>query len=100
MIEIRHHILPGIGVIRIGGHAGAGGYGRDVICAAVSALTRTLGKRLRRADTQIGSGKAQILYSLRARTEREAAEFALCGYRWLAEEYPENVQYREIRGDG
>ena len=100
MIEIRHHILPGIGVIRIGGHAEAGEYGSDVICAAVSALTVTLGKRLRRADTQIGNGKAQIIYSRRARKEREAAEFAICGYQWLAEEYPENVQYREIRGDG
>ena len=100
MIEIRHHILPGVGVIEIRGHAGAAEYGRDVICAAVSALTVTLAERMRRSDTKTGSGWAMIPYSRRARRERESAEFAICGYRLLAEKFPENVQYQEIRGDG
>ena len=100
MIEIRHHILPGVGVIEIRGHAGAAEYGSDVICAAVSALTVTLAERLRRADTKTGSGQAKIVYSRRARKERESAEFAICGYRLLAEKFPDYVHYQEIRGDG
>lgn len=100
MIEIRHHILPGVGVIEIRGHAGAAEYGRDVICAAVSAITVTLVERLRREDAETGNGKARIVYSRRARRERSDAEFALCGYRWIAEDYPEFVHYQEIRGDG
>lgn len=100
MIEIRHHLLPGVGVIEIRGHAGAAEYGSDVICAAVSALTVTLAERLRREDAETGNGRARIVYSRRARRERESAEFAICGYRLLAEKFPENVHYQEIRGDG
>ena len=100
MIEIKHHILPGIGMIVIDGHAGAGEFGSDVICAAVSALTVTLAERLRRTDTKLRNGYAKIVYRRRARKERESAEFALCGYRLLAERFPGNVQYQEIRGDG
>lgn len=100
MVEIRNHIMPGVGLIVIDGHAGAGEYGSDVICAAVSALTVTLAERLRRSDTKTGSGWAMIPYSRRARRERESAEFAICGYRLLAEKFPENVHYQEIRGDG
>lgn len=97
MIEIRHHILPGVGVIEIRGHAGAAEYGNDPICAAVSILTITL-RML--CGAEIASGHARILYSTGVRDQRIWAEFALEGYRFLAEKFPDHVHYQEIRGDG
>lgn len=97
MIEIRHHILPRIGMIEIDGHAEAGEYGNDPICAAVSILTITL-RML--CGAEIASGHARIIYSTGVRDQRIWAEFALEGYRFLAEKFPDHVHYQEIRGDG
>lgn len=97
MIEIKHHVLPGIGLIEIDGHAEAGEYGSDPICAAVSILTITL-RML--CGAEIGSGTARIVYSTGVRDQRTWAEFALEGYKFLAEKFPEHVKYQEIRGDG
>lgn len=102
MVEITYRDYGWGGAILAEGHAQGGNYGEDVICAGVSVLLQTLALRLSgRAgcSAELGSGSALIRFLRRGKAGQDV-EFALTGLRWLAEEYPENVQMKEESGIG
>lgn len=102
MIEITYWDYGWGGEITARGHAEGGAYGEDVICAGVSALMQTLCLRLRgRAGcrTEMAPGRARIGFLRRGKAAQDV-EFTLCGLRWIAETYPDNVHMKEKRGAG
>ena len=70
------------------GHAGAGEYGTDTVCAALSILLYAL----------IDAGAAGTLAPGAAELSLPACDVgvALRGFRLLAENFPENVCYKEL----
>jgi len=89
------------------GHAGAGAKGRDIVCAALSALGYTLGKTLENNPDYGASFEAdwnEASLTLRCEPKDEAARergrlifsaFAV-GFRLIAEAYPEYVSLEEF----
>ncbi len=79
--------------LTVRGHAGYGEYGKDIVCAAASALVYALAGRLRETGRlerfQSAPGYAEI-----AGTGDCAREFALvrCGLALLAQQYPGRVE--------
>ena len=79
--------------VTVSGHAGYAPAGRDIVCAAVSALVYALAGRLRETGRlerfQSAPGYAEI-----AGTGDCAREFALvrCGLALLARQYPGRVE--------
>ena len=79
--------------VTVSGHAGYAPAGRDIVCAAVSALVYALAGRLRETGRlerfQSAPGYAEI-----AGTGDCAREFALvrCGLALLAQQYPGRVE--------
>ena len=74
------------------GHAGAGEPGRDIVCAALSILMYSLVAS--GAEGRIERGEAELLLP-----DRDV-DVALCGFRLLAESYPEYVSYKEMNDYG
>ena len=70
------------------GHAGAGEPGRDIVCAALSILVYALVAS--GAEGRVERGEAELLLP-----DRDV-DVALCGFRLLAESYPEYVSYKEM----
>lgn len=80
------------------GHADSDVYGKDLVCAAVSALALTLGENvrgLRGAEITLIPGNSRISCG----QEDAAAVFdCICtGFALLARKYPEFVCYLEVR---
>ena len=79
--------------LMVRGHAGYGEYGKDIVCAAASALVYALAGRLRETGRlerfQSAPGYAEIVG-----TGDCAREFALvrCGRALLARQYPDRVE--------
>lgn len=99
--------------IEFKGHAEAGEYGRDLVCAAVSILVQTLARTLQRAEqrgrTKFGADVQEkgpdkdMIKALWAdpaignRMEiKSYFRFCVNGMRLLAEEYPRNVKVTEV----
>ena len=86
------------------GHAGGGEYGKDIICAGISAITHTLAQYLMRYEHTIWPvirmkpGAAYIrgrpIPGYRRRT-REAFRQAMDGLQAFAEQYPDHVRIIE-----
>lgn len=74
------------------GHAGAGEPGRDIVCAALSILMYSLVAS--GAEGRVEGGEAELLLP-----DRDV-DVALCGFRLLAESYPEYVSYKEMNDYG
>lgn len=74
------------------GHAGAGEPGRDIVCAALSILMYSLVAS--GAEGRVERGAAELLLP-----DRDV-DVALCGFRLLAESYPEYVSYKEMNDYG
>lgn len=74
------------------GHAGAGEPGRDIVCAALSILVYALVAS--GAEGRVERGEAELLLP-----DRDV-DVALCGFRLLAESYPEYVSYKEMNDYG
>ena len=90
--------------LTVGGHAGYGERGRDIVCAAVSILTYTLAKNIdtarergvrTEASIRLDEGDAHILCTA---DDPDAYRALLCifrvigeGYALLAESYPHHV---------
>ena len=92
MTRVRYE--PTIPALEMDGHAGAGEYGRDPVCAALSILLFTLLDANDAATAHFADGYARISggrkrdYALMAR-----------GARLLAENYPQYVGYEEIKNE-
>ena len=74
------------------GHAGAGEPGRDIVCAALRILVYALVAS--GAEGRVERGEAELLLP-----DRDV-DVALCGFRLLAESYPEYVSYKEMNNYG
>jgi uncharacterized protein YsxB (DUF464 family) len=90
--------------IRVEGHAGAGPYGEDIVCAAASALVQTAAAALEEIAGLAGAAaKGEGLYEIRVPQGRlregEAAsvilETACIGYRLIAGSYPKHLRVTE-----
>lgn len=78
------------GTLTVQGHAGAGEYGRDLVCAAASILVHTAIKAAGRdAACRAETGFAQITAGECA---MDALRVVMAGFEWLAENYPGNVK--------
>ena len=79
--------------LKLEGHAGSDVYGKDLVCAAVSALVLTLAEAVKDkpgAEVILKPGDSQI----RCDQEAEAVFDCICkGFALLAEKYPEYVCY-------
>lgn len=91
MIAIRR---PAPTRITLRGHAGSGEFGRDLVCAAVSALALTLAENLKyqcRPGICLRPGDADLSCVCTPEAERLFDSF-WHGFRLLAQMYPESVQ--------
>ena len=93
--------------VTVSGHAGAGEKGNDIVCAAVSALTLTLGENIRvLRDTgslteytvQVKEGSAEL--SCKAVAGMESVVRCIfgavcCGFELIQSMHPAHVRYRE-----
>ena len=81
--------------VSLEGHAGSDVYGRDLVCAAVSALVLTLAETVKQqpeAEVILSPGSSHIRSSL----ESEAAFDCICkGFALLAEKYADYVCFTE-----
>lgn len=74
--------------LRLTGHAGAGERGTDPVCAALSILVYALLDA--GAEGRVERGEAELLLP-----DRDV-DVALCGFRLLAENFPQNVEFKEV----
>lgn len=91
----------------VDGHAGAAEKGEDLICAAVSMMTQTLGRVLEETEARgrieckvvNREGKAMIWANptIGCMNETKAYfRFVVLGLRLLARQYPANVAVKEV----
>ena len=89
--------------LRMEGHAGAGSYGEDPVCAALSMLGMTLERRMAELAEScfpaISRAPGRLWISCRPDAEaaaqcRECFETVAAGLALLAEERPEHVSFR------
>lgn len=83
-------------MIELKGHAGVAPLGQDLVCAGLSTLTVTLAEFL--AETDKGSSMIRddgyARFAIPEAFERDTA-LAVCGFRWLAKEFPQYVSIEE-----
>jgi uncharacterized protein YsxB (DUF464 family) len=86
---------------RVQGHAGAGKKGSDLVCSAVSVLTRTVvivlsgrkGVTIRGSIPEQGDFRIETEYTPEGRAFLEAAgAFLIEGLRSVSEEFPDNCK--------
>ena len=75
--------------LRLTGHAGAGERGSDPVCAALSILVYALLDA--GAEGELSPGAAELHL-----TPADDASLALRGFRLLAENFPQNVEFKEV----
>ena len=95
MIEVR--IRPER--IEISGHAGYAEPGKDIVCAAVTALTQTLIQSIEnltddKIEYRISPGKAEIEYRNLSEKSKTLVDSFFVGICLIAEEFPEHVKVR------
>lgn len=103
MIEILYH--RGYHRITVKGHAGSAEVGKDLVCAAVSALVLTAVANVRRMEDKgctystvmtVDRGDAEIQVNPKAYFRLSVMQIldAICaGFEVLSREYPEYVRY-------
>ena len=101
MVEISYD--PARLRLRVKGHAQAGEYGADTVCAALSALVCTLAEAVKTpgsAAIRLQPGDAYIAAAPRpccAAAVRAAFETVCCGLQLVADSYPQNVRFTTAR---
>ena len=95
MIEVR--IRPER--IKISGHAGYAEPGKDIVCAAVTALTQTLIQSIEnltddKIEYRISPGKAEIEYRNLSEKSKTLVDSFFVGICLITEEFPEHVKVR------
>ena len=83
--------------VTLKGHAGSAEYGKDLVCAAVSALALTLAANaedLEEAEILLEPGNSRIS----GHTDAAGMFDCICkGFQLLAEKFPEHVYFSEVR---
>lgn len=95
MIEVR--IRPER--IEISGHAGYAEYGKDIVCAGVTALTQTLIQSIEnltddKIEYRISPGKVEVEYRNLSEKSKTLVDSFFIGICLIAEEFPEHVKAR------
>lgn len=95
MIEVR--IRPE--QIEISGHAGYAEYGKDIVCAGVTALTQTLIQSIEnltddKIEYRISPGKVEVEYRNLSEKSKTLVDSFFIGICLIAEEFPEHVKVR------
>lgn len=95
MIEVR--IRPER--IKISGHAGYAEPGKDIVCAAVTALTQTLIQSIEnltddKIEYRISPGKVEVEYRNLSEKSKTLVDSFFIGICLIAEEFPEHVKVR------
>lgn len=95
MIEVR--IRPER--IEISGHAGYAEYGKDIVCAGVTALTQTLIQSIDdltddEIEYRISPGKVEVEYRNLSEKSKTLVDSFFVGICLIAEEFPEHVKVR------
>lgn len=95
MIEVR--IRPER--IEISGHAGYAEPGKDIVCAAVTALTQTLIQSIEnltddKIECRISPGKVEVEYRNLSEKSKTLVDSFFVGICLIAEEFPEHVKVR------
>lgn len=95
MIEVR--IRPER--IEISGHAGYAEYGKDIVCAGVTALTQTLIQSIEnltddKIEYRISPGKVEVEYRNLSEKSKTLVDSFFVGICLIAEEFPEHVKVR------
>lgn len=95
MIEVR--IRPER--IKISGHAGYAEPGKDIVCAAVTALTQTLIQSIENLtddeiEYRISPGKVEVEYGNLSEKSKTLVDSFFIGICLIAEEFPEHVKVR------
>lgn len=95
MIEVR--IRPER--IKISGHAGYAEPGKDIVCAAVTALTQTLIQSIEnltddKIEYRISPGKVEVEYRNLSEKSKTLVDSFFVGICLIAEEFPEYVKVR------
>lgn len=95
MIEVR--IRPER--IEISGHAGYAEYGKDIVCAGVTALTQTLIQSIDdltddKIEYRISPGKVEVEYRNLSEKSKTLVDSFFVGICLIAEEFPEYVKVR------
>lgn len=80
--------------LSMAGHAGAGTMGNDLICAALSALTRVLILEAEQKGDYVLQGDGWVELQL-GNGSRETMDAVCRALKWMAEEYPEYVSFSE-----
>lgn len=94
------------GTVKIQGHANYASPGKDIVCAAISALTQTfIGTIEKLTDEQIkydiSSGRADIYIENPGEAAKLLIGSFLIGCKMIADEYPKYVRIEEInQGNG
>ena len=83
--------------IEISGHAGYAEAGKDIVCAAVTALTQTLIRSLEdlardKIQYEISPGRADIHYRNLSEEGKLLVDSFFIGICQVADEFPENVR--------
>ena len=87
---------------KVEGHAGLAEAGKDILCAAVSAITQTpilgLERHLKRHPCcQVTEGTLKVELDKVDEATQTLLATMLCGLQDLTEKYPENVRIEEQR---
>lgn len=93
MIKVYH----GSNSIILSGHAGYGGYGQDIVCAAVSALVQTLIAAIEELTEdkiiyEIRPGNTYVHYGNLSEQGRLLIDSFFIGLGMIAEAYPDSVR--------
>lgn len=88
----------------IDGHAGAGAYGQDIVCAGASAIVETaicLVRGIPDVDVRREAGHVEICARTRRARRRARSAFAGldAGFRLLEEAYPQIVRVDRAKSD-
>lgn len=91
VVKVRENSLT------IYGHAGYAEFGKDIVCAAVSALTQSFIKSVETLTTdklkyKISSGNAVILHGDLSEKSQTLLDSFFIGICMIANEFPENVR--------
>lgn len=93
MITITHSH----GRIKVEGHAGYAELGKDIVCAAISALVQAFAASVEELTTdeikcEFGAGKALIQYGDLSERAQVLMDSFFVGCRMVADNYPDNVR--------
>lgn len=82
--------------VEIEGHSGTAEKGKDIICAAVSALGNTAGS-IMWDEPEVRDGYLLIRWQMYDRAEFHFIRFLMAGLRLIANEYPEAITIDDRR---